>query len=70
VRKYLIKFNSGNPIQFKSSITFAGESNKSTGAMSMEMVAYIFFGLLFVASFIVGKWLDDAEKDRLKNKIQ
>jgi hypothetical protein len=38
--------------------------------MSMEMVAYIFFGLLFVASFIVGKWLDDAEKDRLKNKIQ
>lgn len=38
--------------------------------MTMETIAYIFFAVLFIASFIVGKWLDDAEKERLRKKMQ
>jgi hypothetical protein len=35
---------------------------------TMEIVAYIFFIALIVASFMIGGWLSSAEKKRLKNK--
>jgi hypothetical protein len=34
--------------------------------MSMEMVSYVFFLLLFVASFWVGIWLENSDKARNK----
>ena len=34
--------------------------------MSMELVSYLFFFLLFVATFITGIWLEKAESARGK----
>jgi hypothetical protein len=32
--------------------------------MSMELISYLFFAALFIASYIVGKWLEDSDKAR------
>lgn len=34
--------------------------------MSMELISYLFFFLLFVSTFITGVWLEKAEKARGK----
>jgi len=32
--------------------------------MSMELVSYLFFAALFIATFIVGNWLEKSDKAR------